>query len=378
MITVEGKFANADVYVGGYENLDGDCYGQIVQLLSVPCMEGCKIAIMPDCHYGHGCCVGYTQTIKDTIVPNLVGVDVCCGVLVCKVSSDYHFDYSRLDKLIRQEIPCGMGHRKTLHKFAKNVDLSGLIADVDRSKLLLSVGSLGSGNHFISVEVDPDGNSCIVIHSGSRHLGDAVCRFHQARAVQRYLKHRKETGDDTQFPSNLAWLEGQDVEDYLNDMNICNEFADWNRKAMLNVILDGMGIKRRYVLEEFTTKHNYVDVDNRIIRKGAISLQSGERAIIPMNMRDGSLLVTGKGNSATNYSGPHGAGRILSRGAAKAQLSMDEFRASMEGIYSTSVCRSTIDESPMAYKPMDEIIANIGDMCDINTTIKPEYNFKAS
>jgi RNA-splicing ligase RtcB len=237
---------------------------------------------------------------------------------------------------------------------------------------------LGSGNHFISVEVDPEGNSHIVIHSGSRHLGDVVCRFHQNRAVQRYLKNRAETGDETQYPSNLAWLEGSETDDYLNDMYICNDFAYWNRKAMLDVILDCVDIKRRYVLDEFTTKHNYVDVENRIIRKGSISLQDGEKAIIPMNMRDGSLLVTGKGNPNANYSGPHGAGRVLSRGAAKRSLSMEEFKKSMEGIYTTSVRQSTIDESPMAYKPMDAILANIGDLCTVDTIIKPEYNFKAS
>ena len=378
MITIEGKYANADVYVSSYENLDSASYGQITQLLSVPCVEGQNIAIMPDVHCGISCVIGYTQTFTDKIVPNLVGVDVCCGVLVCKISSDYHFDYARLDKVIRQGIPCGMAHRKTYHKFTKNVDLSSLVADADKEKLLLSVGSLGSGNHFISVEVDSEGNSCIVIHSGSRHLGDVVCRFHQQRAIQRYLKNRSETGDKTQLPSNFAWLDGSDTEDYLNDMHICNNFADWNRKAMLDVILDGMDIKSRYILDEFTTKHNYVDVDNRIIRKGAISLQDGERAIIPMNMRDGSLIVTGKGNQKANYSGPHGAGRILSRSAAKQGLSMEEFKKSMDGIYSTSVRQSTIDESPMAYKPMSAIIENIGDMCTVESVIKPAYNFKAS
>ena len=378
MITIEGKYANADVYVSSYENLDSASYGQITQLLSVPCVEGQNIAIMPDVHCGISCVIGYTQTFTDKIVPNLVGVDVCCGVLVCKISSEYHFDYARLDKVIRQGIPCGMAHRKTYHKFTKNVDLSGLVADADKEKLLLSVGSLGSGNHFISVEVDSEGNSCIVIHSGSRHLGDVVCRFHQQRAIQRYIKTRSETGDKTQLPSNFAWLDGSDTEDYLNDMHICNNFADWNRKAMLDVILDGMDIKSRYILDEFTTKHNYVDVDNRIIRKGAISLQDGERAIIPMNMRDGSLIVTGKGNQKANYSGPHGAGRILSRSAAKQGLSMEEFKKSMDGIYSTSVRQSTIDESPMAYKPMSAIIENIGDMCTVESVIKPAYNFKAS
>lgn len=378
MITIDGKYCSADVYVAGYDKLDSASYGQIVQLLSVPCMKGSKIAIMPDVHAGVGCVVGYTQTVTDTIVPNLVGVDVACGMLVCKVSQDYNFNYERLDKLIRLNIPSGMNHRKTLHKFAKNVDLSGLIADTDRNKLLYSVGSLGGGNHFIEVDVDEAGDHYIVIHSGSRYLGQVVCKFHQQRAIDRYLRNRKETGDETQYPSNLAWLEGSDTDDYLNDMNICSEFSYWNRKAMLQEILDGMDIKRRYIMEEFTTLHNYVDVDNKIIRKGSISLQDGERAIIPMNMRDGSLIVTGKGNAAANFSGPHGAGRVLSRGDAKAKLSMEDFKAAMEGIYSTSVRTSTIDESPMAYKPVQAILDNIGDLCTVDTVIKPEYNFKAS
>lgn len=378
MITIDGKYCSADVYVAGYDKLDSASYGQIVQLLSVPCMKGAKIAIMPDVHAGIGACVGYTQTVTDTIVPNLVGVDVACGMLVCKVSQDYDFNYERLDKLIRLNIPSGMNHRKTLHKFAQNVDLSGLIADTDRHKLLYSISSLGGGNHFIEVDVDEAGDHYIVIHSGSRYLGQVVCKFHQQRAIDRYLRNRKETGDETQYPSNLAWLEGTDVDDYLNDMKICSEFSYWNRKAMLQEILDGMDIKRRYIMEEFTTLHNYVDVDNKIIRKGSISLQDGERAIIPMNMRDGSLIVTGKGNAAANFSGPHGAGRVLSRGDAKAKLSMEDFKAAMEGIYSTSVRTSTIDESPMAYKPVQAILDNIGDLCTVDTVIKPEYNFKAS
>lgn len=378
MITINGKYCSADVYVDGFENLDSASYGQIVQMLSVPCLTGAKIAIMPDVHVGIGACVGYTQTFTDTIVPNLVGVDGCCGMLVCKISPDYQFNYERLDKVIRMNIPCGMAHRKTLHKFAKNVDLSGLIADADRNKLLYSVGSLGSGNHYHEIDVDSAGNHYIVIHSGSRYLGQVVCKFHQQRAIDRYLRNRKETGDETQYPSNLAWLEGSDVDDYLNDMKICSEFAYWNRKAMLQEILDGMDIKRRYILDEFTTLHNYVDVGNKIIRKGSISLQNGERAIIPMNMRDGALIVTGKGNAAANFSGPHGAGRLLSRGDAKAKLSMEDFKASMEGIYSTSVRTSTIDESPMAYKPVQAILDNIGDLCTVDMVIKPEYNFKAS
>ena len=378
MITIVGKYCSADVYVSGYDKLDSASYGQIVQLLSVPCMKDSKIAIMPDVHCGVGAVIGYTQTVTDTIVPNLVGCDVACGMLVCKISPDYPFNYERLDKVIRLNIPFGMAHRKTLHKFAKNVDLSGLIADTDQHKLLYSISTLGNGNHFIEVDVDEVGNHYIVIHSGSRYLGQVVCKFHQQRAIDRYLRNRHDTGDETQYPSNLAWLEGTDVDDYLNDMKICSEFSYWNRKAMLQEILDGMDIKRRYIMDEFTTLHNYVDVDNKIIRKGSISLQDGERAIIPMNMRDGSLIVTGKGNAAANFSGPHGAGRVLSRGDAKAKLSMEDFKAAMEGIYSTSVRTSTIDESPMAYKPVQAILDNIGDLCTVDMVIKPEYNFKAS
>jgi RNA-splicing ligase RtcB len=190
---------------------------------------------------------------------------------------------------------------------------------------------LGGGNHFHEVDVDELGNHYIVIHSGSRYLGQVVCKFHQQRAIDRYLRNRHDTGDETQYPSNLAWLEGADVDDYLNDMKICSEFSYWNRKAMLQEILDGMDIKRRYIMEEFTTLHNYVDVEHKIIRKGAISLQDGERAIIPMNMRDCSLIVTGKGNATANFSGPHGAGRVLSRGDAKAKLSMEEPNVPKQG-----------------------------------------------
>lgn len=378
MIVISGKYNSAKVYVDGYGSIDSDAYGQITQLLAVPCMEGANIALMPDVHAGKGCCVGYTQTFDNTVVPNLVGVDISCGMLVCKVSREYPFDYARLDKLIRQNIPCGMAHRKAIHKLAKNVDLSNLVANIDRNKVMYSVGSLGGGNHYIEVDVDENGDRYIVIHSGSRHLGDAVCRFHQQQAIKRYHDNRKATGDTTRLPPALAWLEGKGTEDYLNDMRICASFAYWNRKAMLYEILSGMGIKNHHVLDEFTTLHNYVDTDERIIRKGAISLKKDEIAIIPMNMRDGAIIVRGKGNVESNLSGPHGAGRLLSRGDAKAKLSMAEYKDTMKGIYTTSVGTSTIDESPMAYKPMQAIIDNIGDMCDIEMTIKPEYNFKAS
>ena len=403
MITITGKYNSADVYVSGYEDVDQATYSQLVQLLSVPCMAGQHIAIMPDCHAGKACCIGYTQTITDSVVPNLVGVDVSCGMHVVKISKDYHFDFAKLDKIIRQYIPCGTGHRKTIHPFAEQVEFDRLVADVDANNLKLSVGSLGSGNHYNEVDIDSDGNYYIVIHSGSRHLGVEVCNFHQKRAIQQrhnaidgkreeFIETLKAAGRTDEIehelaeydrrnpvvPDALAWLDGSYLDDYLNDMNICTQFADMNRRAMMDIILDKMDIKRRYIMDSFTTVHNYVDVANKIIRKGAISLQSDEIAIIPMNMRDGALLVRGKGNAATNFSGPHGAGRLLSRSAAKETLAMSDFKKSMEGIYTTSVNAGTIDESPMAYKPMQAILDNIGDMCDVVKIIKPVYNFKAS
>lgn len=403
MITIEGKYGKATVYVTDFSALDGESYRQILELLSVPCMAGQNIAIMADTHAGTGCVIGYTQTVTDSIVPNLVGVDISCGMHVVKVSSDYHFDYKALDKAIRQRIPCGTGIRKKEHRFADEVPLDRLVANVNRDRARLSIASLGSGNHFVECDVDPEGNHYLVIHSGSRHLGVEVCKFHQMRAVQQRRElaavpreeyvaklraegHRddiekllkKYDADNPKVPDHLAWLNGQYMEDYLNDMKVCQSFADANRRAMMDEIIDAMGIKRRHIMDTFTTVHNYVDVDNRIIRKGAISLKNGEIAIIPMNMRDGSLIVRGKGCAEANFSGPHGAGRLMSRSAAKETLSMDEFKKSMEGIYTTSVCTGTIDEAPMAYKPMQSIIDNIGDLCDIVTVIKPEYNFKAS
>lgn len=402
MITLEGKYGKATIYVSDYGALDSASYKQIIELLSVPCMAGQNIAIMPDVHAGTGCVIGYTQTVTDAIVPNLVGVDIHCGMHVLKVSKDFVFDFKALDKAIRQRVPCGTGTRKTAHRFADEVPFDELVANVNTSKASLSVGTLGGGNHFIEVDVDDNGDHYIVIHSGSRHLGTEVCGFHQRRAVNQCKenadKFRKEYADmkrssgcknmdellaeydkrNPKVPDHLAWVSGQYFDDYMNDMRVCGKFADANRRAMMDEICDAVGIKRKHIIERFTTVHNYVDVDNRIIRKGSISLNDGEIAIIPMNMRDGSLIVRGKGCVAANCSGPHGAGRLMSRSDAKQTLTMAEFKASMDGIYTTSVCSGTIDEAPMAYKPMQSIVDNLSDLGDIVNVIKPVYNFKAS
>ena len=277
-----------------------------------------------------------------------------------------------------------------------------MIAPVNVDKLKLSIGTLGGGNHFGEINVDDAGNHYIVIHSGSRHLGIEVCRYYQDLAIKYHrndraamqdaIKQLKKAGrereieetlqkmnaDRPAIPNELAYLEGALMEDYLHDMKIAQEFAIWNREAMMDVLVDGLGIKGKQVLDKFCTVHNYIDLDFRVLRKGSISLQKDEQAIIPMNMRDGSLIVRGKGNADWNCSGPHGAGRLMSRSKAKETLRMEDFKASMEGIYTTCVSTGTIDESPMAYKPFDEIMRNIEPTADIVERIRPIYNFKAS
>ena len=397
MFELQGKYGKAKVYATTVEEA---CTSQIYGFMNSPVVENCKVAIMPDCHAGKGSCIGFTQEVKNRVNPNMVGVDIGCGMLVLKVSKDFKkMDLVKLDKVIRQKIPSGMKHRDKIHPFAKEVDLTKLIANVNASQLALSVGSLGGGNHFIEVDTDENGDYYIVVHSGSRHLGIEVAGFWEKRAVAYHRDNSKIKSDliaklkaegrekDIQdeidkipaviVSKELSYLEGEDLEGYLHDMKIAQEYARLNREAMMDIIVTEMGIKRKDILDKFCTIHNYIDIENRILRKGAISLQKDEVAIIPMNMRDGSLIVKGKGNPDWNFSGPHGAGRLMSRSKAKESLKMEDFKKSMEGIYTTSVCVGTIDESPMAYKPADEIIENIKDTAEILNVIKPIYTFKA-
>jgi tRNA-splicing ligase RtcB (3'-phosphate/5'-hydroxy nucleic acid ligase) len=330
----------------------------------------------------------------------MVGVDIGCGMLVLKVSRDFKMDLPKLDKIINEKIPSGMKHRPTLHPFAKDFKrLNDLIANTGKDTLLYSIGTLGGGNHFIEVDKDELGYYYIVIHSGSRHLGIEVADYWTKKAVTYHQANSKTKSEliaklkaegrekDIQaelakipnvvVSKDLSYLESEDLKGYLHDMDIAQDYAKLNREAILNVICSEMGINNNVILDKFCTIHNYIDTKNKILRKGAISLQTAETAIIPMNMRDGSLIVKGKGNFDWNCSGPHGAGRLMSRAAAKRDLKMDDFTASMKGIYTTSVCAATIDEAPMAYKPMEEIVANIDDNADIINIIKPIYNFKA-
>lgn len=397
-IKIYGKFNSATVFT---ENIEPEAYRQIQNLMNQKFAEGSKFAIMPDVHAGVGCVIGLTMKLVDKVVPNLVGVDIGCGMLVLKIDKSFKMDLPKMDKIWHQEIPSGMNHRTKKHRFADTVPLEDLVTPVNADKLRLSVGSLGGGNHFGEVDVDDDGNYYIVIHSGSRHLGIEVCKFHQNRAIEYHRGNRdiekdiilrckaegrvkdieKELRDfheaKTPIPNELAYLEGLYMQDYLADMRIAQDFAIKNREAMMQVVIDSMGIKNHHILGKFCTVHNYIDLEQKILRKGSISLRDGEEAIIPMNMRDGSLIVKGKGNTEWNCSGPHGAGRLMSRSKAKETLKMEDFKATMDGIYTTCVSSRTIDESPMAYKPMEEIVSNIKDTAEIVKTIRPIYNFKA-
>jgi RNA-splicing ligase RtcB len=367
MIELRGKYAQALVYT---DVVDGESVSQVINLLNQPYTEGSRIRMMPDIHAGAGCTVGTTMTVQDKICPNLVGVDIGCGMETVRVK-EKHLELQKLDKLIREMIPSGFAIQNKAHRFAKNIDLEQLLCvkSVNLNRAELSIGTLGGGNHFIEVDQDDNGDLYIVIHSGSRHLGLEICEFYQ-KAAAKALEAK-----GIHIPKALAYVEGELLEQYLHDMRIAQEFAELNRKAMMDVILKGMGL---HAVEQFTTIHNYIDLRHGILRKGAVSAQEGERLLIPINMRDGSLICIGKGNPDWNCSAPHGAGRLMSRKEALHRLNLDEYRREMAGIYTTCVDRTTLDEAPMAYKGMDEIISHIGPTVDIAERITPVYNFKAS
>lgn len=367
MNLVEGKYNTAKVFTDIVENVALD---QIRTLCNQEYAKDSKIRIMPDVHVGAGCTIGTTMTIKDVVVPNLVGVDIGCGMETIKIKNK-HIEVQKLDKLIYEKIPSGFNIRKNTHKLNEEIDLTQLrcVKDgkINLDRAVKSLGTLGGGNHFIEANKDEAGVIYIVIHSGSRHLGLEVANFYQAQACQS-LFHNKE------IPRTLAYCEGQLMEDYIHDMKIVQRFAMLNRKAMMDEIIRGMKLK---IEEEFTSIHNYIDTDSNILRKGAVSAKTGEKLIIPINMKEGSLICIGKGNEDWNFSAPHGAGRLMSRKQTKNCYTVSEFKKQMKGIYTTSVNEKTLDECPMAYKGMEDIVNNIGETAEIVDLIKPIYNFKA-
>lgn len=404
MFELTGKYASAKVFT---DIVEQEAIAQVIDLLNQPYAEGQSVRMMPDIHAGAGCTIGTTMTIQDKVCPNLVGVDIGCGMKTIKLRDGSVLNMERLDAALHGYgvpvlVPSGFDIRASKHPFANQIRLEDLkcAAHVNIERAYLSIGTLGGGNHFIELDRDEEDNVYLVIHTGSRHLGIDVCKYYQDLAAKRLsgpsqedkmalIAELKAQGRQKDIPDalrklskahpsvskDLAWCEGQLFDDYIHDMKVAQRFAELNREAIAEAICSYMGWQ---VQEEFQTIHNYIDTDNMILRKGAVSAQNGEKLLIPMNMRDGSLVCIGKGNADWNCSAPHGAGRLMSRAKAKATVSLDEFQKSMEGIYTTSVGAGTLDESPMVYKNMSDIIDNIGDTVEIISIIKPIYNFKAS
>ena len=367
MQEIQGKYNSAKIFT---DNIEPSALSQIHNLLNQSFTKGSKIRIMPDVHAGAGCTIGTTMTVTDKVVPNMVGVDIGCGMETVQLK-DSHIELTKLDKAIHRYIPAGFAIRDTPHHYVDMIDLTKLRCakhmKLDRAEL--SIGTLGGGNHFIELAKDPDGTLFLVVHSGSRNIGNMAAEWYQKKAIED-LKKKK-----VNIERALAYAEGALMDDYLHDMALLQHYADINRKAIIKELEKRVGFK---TIDSFTTIHNYIDLKTKILRKGAISAQKGERVLIPMNMRDGSLICTGKGNPDWNYSAPHGAGRIMSRSAAKESITLTQFEQAMKGVYSTTISRHTIDEAPFAYKSMEEITANIGDTVVIERHITPIYNFKAA
>lgn len=395
---IQGKYNTAKVFTDVIEN---GAIEQIQAACDFEAFEGLKIRIMPDVHAGAGCTIGTTMTIKDKIVPNMVGVDIGCGMEVVQLEQK-DLDLKKLDEFIYANIPSGMNCRQSPHPYSLQANLESLrcFAQINAPLARNSVGTLGGGNHFIEVDCDEDGNKYLVVHSGSRHLGLEVAKYYQEEAyrtlcgysqsqIKAVIAELKAQGKSNEIqstveklkantagiPPEMAYVSGRLFDDYIFDMKIVQKFAVLNRKAIVADILNGLNLT---AADCFTTIHNYIDTDAMILRKGAVSAKKGEKLLIPINMRDGSLICVGKGNDDWNQSAPHGAGRLLSRGKAFATLTMEEFKEQMAGIYSTSVTPQTLDESPMAYKKLEDIVDNIAPTVDIVKRIKPVYNFKAT
>ena len=396
MITLKGKYNYAKVFT---EDLEDSAKSQIEELLNQEFIKNSVIRIMPDVHAGMGCVIGTTMTIEDKVVPNLVGLDIGCGIKAIKLK-DKDIDFKKLDRVVRKTVPSGFNIRKTKHPFVEKTEIADLRCKdfVNMDRAILSIGTLGGGNHFIELGENNKGNYYLLVHTGSRQLGKQVAEYYQKKSgelindlnkernkIKRELKKEKTKDEINEIlkdydeildiPKNLRYIEGQILEDYLYDMNIVQEYANINRKAIADVIVKEMDFT---VEDSFTTIHNYIDLENMILRKGAVSAKKDEKLVIPFNMRDGAIICRGVGNKDWNYSAPHGAGRIMSRNEAYKNLSLEDFKKSMEGIYSSSVNQRTLDEHPKAYKKMEEITKYIEPTVEIKEHIVPVYNYKSS
>lgn len=409
------------------DDIEQEAVDQINLLLDQEPFKNCKVRIMPDVHAGKGCVIGFTANLGDKVIPNIVGVDIGCGML-CVELGKIDLDLEKLDKVINENIPAGRNIREEkLMDFYKINDLHCLRELKETKKFNRAIGTLGGGNHFIEVDIDEEGNKYLVIHTGSRNLGKQVAEYYQNLAIelcsgkeemfkkkeeiittykeqgkkseiQKVLKELEEEYKQNKpnLPNELCYLTGKYRERYLHDMKICQSYASLNRRHIaIQILKKYFDIKedetfrlalvgdvvtcdlKQWEFRGFETIHNYISFEDNIVRKGAIRANKGERVIIPINMRDGSIIAVGKGNEDWNNSAPHGAGRLMSRRKAKETFKLEEFKKSMADIYSTSVLEETIDEAPFAYKPMQEIIDNIQDTVEIEKIIKPIYNFKA-
>ena len=401
MIEIEGKFNTASCFCS---ELEETAQEQIQAVCDREEFKESKIRIMPDVHAGMGCTIGTTMTITDKVVPGMVGVDIGCGMETVKIE-ETEIDFNTLDNLIRSKIPSGSEIRADYHKQNDEIDLTELrcARHINIERAHRSIGSLGGGNHFIEVDRDDEGKLYLVIHSGSRHIGCEVAKYYQEEGykalcgnaqyqINKMIVQLKNEGREKEIssaiadmkkqkqtikaiPRELAYVSGVLFKDYIHDMKIIQHFAALNRKAMTEIILEGMCLTE---CDRFTTIHNYIDTDNMILRKGSVSAQNGEKLLIPINMRDGSLICVGKGNPEWNFSAPHGAGRIMSRKEAFNTLSVEAYKNEMRDVFTTCVGIDTLDEAPMAYKNIDYIITQIQPTAEVVKIIKPVYNFKAS
>lgn len=405
MKEIKGIYSSAKVFT---DIIDEKAVEQIQTLCNQEFTKDAKIRIMPDAHAGVGCVIGFTANLGELVIPNIVGVDIGCGMLTVDLK-DSQIDLEKLDQIIRKYIPSGTSvHSGRIMRFDKLQELYCYRELKDSKRVERSIGTLGGGNHFIEVDVDENNHSYLVIHTGSRNLGKQVAQYYQNLAydlmagkdelllkqeqlISDYKKQGREDelqeaikelrknfiAKEVQLPKELCYLSGKYRDQYLHDMAICQEYATLNRQMIAKIILKQLLDMSLEEFDYFETIHNYIDHDENIMRKGAVSAKLNEKILIPINMRDGSLICLGKGNEEWNQSAPHGAGRLYSRQKAKELFSLNEFEDQMQGIYSTSINQHTLDECPMAYKSMDDIVNNIGETATIIQVIKPIYNFKA-
>ncbi|KPL14708.1 MAG: hypothetical protein AMS26_09860 [Bacteroides sp. SM23_62] len=371
MMKISGTYNTAVVF---NDLLDNESRYQIQEFCNQELFRDARIRIMPDVHAGKGCVIGYTATLGRRVVPNLIGLDIGCGIQATRLGR-INPSYEKLDQFIKKHIPHGFKRNKSAdpgdypEDFIDELRQTCHTLDIDFMDHLKGLGSLGGGNHFIEVAADSEKAKWLLIHSGSRNFGLQVATWHQSKAIRR-CKEKK-----VEIPKHFAYLEGNDREAYIRDMKVAQRYARLNRQEMTRRILVHLSIPAD--TDQFETIHNYINFDDRIIRKGAVSAHQGERMVIPLNMRDGSLIAYGKGNPEWNFSAPHGAGRRMSRNQARKQLDLEDFRKGMKRVWTTTVSKKTLDEAPGAYKPKGELLKYIGESVEISDTLQPVYNFKA-